>query len=414
MARLVTGGFEAQETVGVTSPGNIDGFETSFTGTSTLEATVIRSGLWSLKCDSTVSDVRAWMNLPLHGVLGRTYFVRVYMRFAQFPLGTTRVLRLIGASSAQLGSVTITPGGAVQLFNDITASQIGSDGPTLSLNTWYQIEMSFLTNTGSVDTLGARVDGVSVASATGLALSESAPVEVLAGWTEFAGASKVVYLDDYAVNDSTGSAQTSWPGDGKVVLLLPTADSAVGTGWTLGTGTAPGGNAHGSVDNAPPVGVADLAVGSDPKQIRNATANANSAYDATMTTYTAAGVPTGAFVNVVDPIVATAAPVTTSSKQGTVGMVSNPAITAVALGAGGSAGAFWSGVAANTYPTGWKVSHGTVTYAPAVTLGTAPVMRINQVTSSTRIAIVCFMGIYVDYTPLPLLPSLVTARSRPS
>jgi hypothetical protein len=39
-----------------------------------------------------------------------------------------------------------------------------------------------------------------------------------------------------------------------------------------------------------------------------------------------------------------------------------------------------------------------MTEAPTVTLGTAPVMRITNSTASTRIADVCFMGIYVDYT----------------
>jgi hypothetical protein len=118
-----------------------------------------------------------------------------------------------------------------------------------------------------------------------------------------------------------------------------------------------------------------------------------------MTTYTAAGAGAGATVNAVLPVVATAAPVTTSSKAGTVGVVSNPAITNVSLGATGTAGAFWSGLAGGTYGAGWKWSLGTMTQAPTVTLGTAPVMRITQVTSSTRIAVVCFMGIYVDFTP---------------
>jgi len=41
------------------------------------------------------------------------------------------------------------------------------------------------------------------------------------------------------------------------------------------------------------VAVADLQAGSDPKQIRNATSNANDSYDATMRSYTVAGVGTG-------------------------------------------------------------------------------------------------------------------------
>ncbi len=120
-----------------------------------------------------------------------------------------------------------------------------------------------------------------------------------------------------------------------------------------------------------------------------------------MTTYTAAGIKATDIVNVVVPVVSTGAPVTTSAKQGTVGVVSNPTIANVALSSTGTAGAFWQGNAAGAWPTGWKWSVGTAAYSPAVTLGTAPVMRLTQVTSSTRIALADAMGIYVDYTPAP-------------
>jgi hypothetical protein len=160
----------------------------------------------------------------------------------------------------------------------------------------------------------------------------------------------------------------------------------------------------------PPDSAADLTVHADAMQIRNATSNANVNYDATMTTYTAAGIAASDIVTVIVPMIATGAPVTTSAKAGTVGVVSNPAIANIALGAGGTSGAFWSGVTMGTYPTGNKWSFGTTTYSPSVTLGTAPVMRVTQVTSSTRIAIVTEMGMYVEYAPKTslLIPSKVS------
>jgi hypothetical protein len=256
---------------------------------------------------------------------------------------------------------------------------------------------------GTIDQCEARLAGVSFASASGLTVSDTAPTNISVGHNVFSAqavsAGTVIYHDDVAVNDSTGAAQNSWPGDEKIVLLRPTADSAVGTGWTLGNATATGGNAWQRLNKAPPDSAADLTTAADADQIRNATSNANSSYDATMTTYTAAGIAAGDTVNVVVPIVATGAPVVTSAKAGTIGVASNPAIANIALGAGGTSGAFWSGVAPGTYPTGNKWSFGTTTYAPSVTLGTAPVMRVTQVTSSTRIAIVTEMGIYVSYTP---------------
>jgi hypothetical protein len=279
-----------------------------------------------------------------------------------------------------------------------------AQSPSINDGNWHRVE--FYTKPSATQANRAwelRVDGATISSGTaqGVDSSNYAAISVAIG------GSAVLNFDDLAVNDDQGASQNTWPGAGNVLLLLPTADSAVGTGWTLGTGTAISANSGSTaVKNTPPISVADLTAGSDTKQIRNATSNANVNYDATMTTYTAAGVASGATVNVVVPVVATAAPLVTSAKAGTVGVVSNPAIANVALGAGGTAGAFWAGAAAGTYPAGWKWSSGTITYAPTVTLGTAPVMRVTQVTASTRIAMVCFMGIYVDYTP-----AAVTAKS---
>lgn len=328
-----------------------------------------------------------------------TYYYRAYLRFPALPGATAKIFT---ASSGTVASARLTTGGKLQLWNDSgTPAQIGSDSAaTIAINTYYRVESKIVMNASTqLSDIELRLDGATVASTSGLALPLSKGIFAW-GWPAAPGANLVIYLDDVATNDSTGAANNSWCDVGNVVALLPTADSAVGTGWTLGTGTAISANSGSTaVKNVPPLGVADLAAGSDPKQIRNASSNANVNYDATMTTYTAAGIEAGATINAVQPWVATAAPLVTSAKLGTVGVVSNPAITSVNLAAQGTSGAFWQGNAGGTYNTGWKWSRGTMTNAPSVTLGTAPVMRITQVTASTRIAVVCFMGMYVDYTP---------------
>ncbi len=322
------------------------------------------------------------------------------MNFSALP-GSSVSIMSFGTLAAGLFA-RLTAAGKVQLFNGATSTQIGSDSAatvSAGTDTYYRVEMKVVYNGSTqISDVELQLDGVSVASTSGLAIASLA---IKIGWGLTApGANTIVYLDDVAFNNNAGANNNTWPGDGAVVLLLPTADSAVGTGWVLGNNTAEGGNGWNSVNNTPPVGIADLGgAGADTGQIRNATAAANSNFDATMTTYTAAGVTAGSTVNAIHPWVITAAPVTTSSKQGTVGVVSNPAITNIALSATGTAGAFWQGAAGGTFITGWKGSPGTITEAPSVTLGTAPVMRVTQVTSSTRIAVVCFMGIYVDYTP---------------
>jgi hypothetical protein len=301
-------------------------------------------------------------------------------------------------------SARMTATGTLQLWNEQgTPAQVGSDSVTaLATNTWYRVELELFNTTAGSCVAELQLNGVSVARATNLTISTSAIVIFQAGAGNGAslvpGLDMSVYVDDMAVNDTTaGTGQTGYPGDSKIVLLVPTSDNAKGTGWTNDAATTT--NLWDAVNNLPPVGIADTTSSTGLHQLRNATSNANTNYDANMTTYSAAGVGAGDTVNVVQPIVVTGAPVTTSAKQGTVGVVSNPAITNVALSATGTAGAFWQGNAAGTYTTGWKFSGGTMTHAPSVTIGTAPVMRITQVTSSTRIAMVCFMGMYVDYTP---------------
>jgi hypothetical protein len=208
-----------------------------------------------------------------------------------------------------------------------------------------------------------------------------------------------MHIDDIGLVDNSGASNNTWIGNHKVALLLPFSDFAVGSGWTNDAGVTPFGTMVAAVNNTPPVGIADTTSGSGLHQIRNAASFANTLYEPNMKSYTAAGLGLGDTVNAILPWVVTGAPVTTSSKQGTVGVNSNPTIANIALSATGTAGAFWSGVAAGTYPTGWKWSHGTLTNVPSVALSTGPRMNITQVTSSTRIAMVCFIGMYVDYTP---------------
>jgi hypothetical protein len=344
----------------------------------------------------TGSNQAAYTIVILFLASSTTYFFRFYFNVPSLP-STTADIAALGSAV----SVRLTSSGHIQLW---TGSQVGSDSAaTIAANTWYRVELQLIVDSSNRYTGGElRLDGTTVATASG-SLVDVTGIQLTVGWTGAAslpGANQVVYLDDWALNNTAGAANNSWPGDGKVVILLPTADSAVGTGWTLGTGTAISANSGSTaVKNVPPLGVADLAAGSDPKQIRNAASAANSNYDATMTTYTAAGVPAGATVNAVGPWVATAAPVATTPKTGTVGVVSNPVITNISLGTLAFVGGFWEGHAAAAYPTGWKWSPGTIANAPTVTLGTAPVMRVTQVTASTLIAMVCFMAIYVDYTP---------------
>ncbi len=403
MTRLITVGGEVSVTIPATSQFFPDfplGAGSGPAVAVTRATTHQRTGAACLACGSGAGNGLSYWDPNYSPVAGATFYLRAYMNFDALPGSTVQIMSF-GSAVAGLHA-RLTAAGKVQLFNGATSTQIGSDSAatvSAGTDTYYRVEMKIVLNGSTqISDIELQLDGTSVASTSGLAIASLA---CRIGWTLTApGANKTVYLDDIAMNNGSGANNNTWPGAGAVVLLLPTATSAAGTGWVLGNNTAEGGNGWNSVNNTPPVGIADLGgAGADTGQIRNATSAANSNFDATMTTYTAAGIGAADTINAVTPWTITAAPVVTSAKQGTVGVVSNPAITNIAFPLPGTAGAFWSGATGGTFITGWKGAPGTITEAPSVTLGTAPVMRVTQVTSSTRIAMVCFMGIYVDYTP---------------
>jgi hypothetical protein len=392
MARLVTSGFELQ-TMGLADATSApDGGSSS----AALETTIVRSGTAALNCVSA-----AMVDFGFTAVaLGNDCFARSYVYVPTGSLPTTKAGILEVLAGVFHFTVALESNGTLTLWSNLTTQQ-GSASPAVTLDAWNMVDLRVRIGTGALDQVEGRLGGVSFASASGLNITDSqiATCRVGIGAGFNSGDGRVIH-DDVAVNDSSGASQTSWPGDGKIVLLKPISDNARGTGWVNDANAASG--FFDATDNTPPVGIAQTTASTGLHQIQNATSNANSNVDLNLTTYTTAGIAAADTVNVLVPVVATGAPVVTSAKAGTYGIASNPAITNIALGAGGTSGAFWSGVTGGTYPTGWKWSFGTTTYAPSVTVGTSPVARITQVTSSTRIAMVCAMGMYVDYTPATL------------
>jgi hypothetical protein len=356
-------------------------------GTASFSTAQVRGGTASLRCNPGAGS-SGYFQFTTTPAAGYFHFG---LYIVTMPTATRKITGIGAASEA---NIRLTSSGTLLVYTENTLIATGTI--TLTTGQWYWI--GYKTAASTAEAI-IQVDGVN----DGGPITASGMVAPLGiGCQGTTTSATDMYFDDLII-DGAGFIASS-----KVALLVPTADSAVGTGWTLGSGGTS--NLWDALDNEPPTAVADAGTTA---QIRNAASAANSNYDATMTTYTAAGVASGDTTLAVRPIISTAAPVATSAKQGTVGVVSNPAIANIALGAGGSAGAFWSGVTAAAFPTGWKTSFGTLTTSPSVTVGTAPVMRITQVTASTRIAMVAFMGIYVAWTPAAAAADVVPAGRIP-
>lgn len=400
MARLGTTGYESQE--GITGA-NVDGYGLS--ATVSVETGIVRSGAASAKINSGAGNASGVVGTGAASVTGTasvvTWWVRAYCYFASLPGTTVVVVRMsssAGGFSASYG-VGVDSAGLLSLRG---ASGAANNG-TLSVTTgqWYRIEVQMTGSTGGNVILdSARLDGVDIGASalvigTGAAFNSGAS----AGWHSAPGANLIMYVDDMAWNDNSGANQNTWPGSGKVVLLKPLSLNANGGSWTDDAAASTSAALTNAIDNTPPKGIADTTAGGGDHQVRNAAANTN--LDMNLATYSSAGITAADTINVLQPMVNVGAPASTGGKSGSFGITSNPTIAQRTFtGGSGTAAFFWRGTAAAAYPTGWGWELGTVTYAPAVTVGTSPVARLSITAGTTsRIAMSDAVWMYVDYTP---------------
>ena len=412
MARLFTSGFETQLLSTLPTyhgEANASGITCTSVGTPTVDTSVQRSGA---ACMNGATGGANYMNIisPVT-VLDRHYYFRGYFRFADAtPSSALTFCTQLGATLT-IVVFRLSTAGRIQVL-DANSVQVGSDSATLSDNTWHRLEYHLVIPTASTGTVEAKLDGTTFVSSSAVDVNNSvaSTTNIRVGHVQ-TGTITNVYVDDLAVNDDQGSDQNSWVGEGKVILLKPTADSAIGSGWeapqTSGSDTT---DIYTAVDTTPPVGVLSGAPHSDvdannQAYIFNAAANTNS-YDATLETYTAGGIGASDTITLVQPLVRASVNSTTGTNTLGITGVSNPAIAEVT-----GFNLELTAVAA-AEPVGWKSFRGTVTYAPSVTKGTGPVVRAHKINSSTNANMVDLMGLYVEYVVVSAaapIPDVITA-----
>lgn len=395
MARLLSCGFEVGSPSTVTLLGE-DPLMVSWGGTATIaySSSIKRSGAQALRVTTSSSTNGGWAYQ-----WSQATTVGIFMRAAVYvaSAGLTNRVTLISIEDNSTGSgvmIALDTTGNLVLGNHGTNAVLQT-GPLLVFNTWYVLELSWVPSTGAT---AWRINGISQGSTTGQTGSSGTWNANLAVRNNVATSSAAdVYYDDFAVNDDSGANQNSWPGMGQLVLLLPTADSAR-TGFTNGAAGTTG--LWDATNNTPPVGVASGS-STATSQIKDATSSTTDNYQATLQTYSAAGVPAGATIVLVQGIANHGNSTTTSRTDG-VQVLTNPTV-AEATGATGT-------VAAATFPTGWTTLKTTVSYSPSVTLGTAPTMEFRKGTASTDVAMCDLMGLYVEFIPARA-PELIGHRS---
>lgn len=339
-------------------------------GAATIEATIVRTGTYSLKVAPASGAAGYWE--PTTGASSSTAYLRTYVRVTALPASTRGLIGKTGANSL---NVRVTSTGALELVANVTV--LGTSTTLLTDTTkWYRVEVQC-----TAAAVELQIDGVSeVATSTA-----SPSLFSIFGAFDTTAATYTAYFDDI-VRDTA-----AFPGAGAVVLLRPTSLSAAGS-WVEGDGAGTTGMAA-AVATQPPPGVASASE----TAATNIESPANSATDncdMNMTTYSSAGIVTGDTIQAVYGFVRHGEDIATGTKAGAVQIVSNPAgPTETVFTYGDDAGAHGAEV------NNWRTSLTNSVLSPSVTLGTAPVLRVGKRTSTNRVVCVDFMGIYVDYTP---------------
>lgn len=367
MARLGFCGFQSQSAL-------IDFTSATLPSGVSYDTSIFRTGDTSLKI---VAPSGAAASVTIAGATA-TVYTRCYVRVTVRPA----TARLLLGSSTFVG-IWLNPDGTLAYKNGATT--IGTSTTTLTdTSRWYRIEYRVATTT-SAGLLW--IDGATEVSGT-----ISSPVGAVAiGPADTVAATYTAYFADWACDNG------SLPGDGNIVWMHPTADGAVGSGWQKPGGVTT--NLYTSVDNRPPTGVADsTSAANAERQIRNA--SANTAYEASLPSPTALGIGASDTINAIQSYVVVGAPVSTGAKTGSQQFSANISTAATAFAA--NSGQFWTGVAAGTYPTGWKVERGAIVSSPTLLsgLGGAIKLQINiSGGTASRIALITAMGAYLDYAP---------------
>lgn len=176
------------------------------------------------------------------------WFIRFYFKIATVPSAENRFFFVTNGdgvhSGAQLVWLTVDASRQLRLYDE--DGQIASvDGvgngvsAALSLDTWYRIEVQVdrLSATAGTSKVRARIDGTDFAGLDNRSLGAGLRAFFLGGnLGQEANTAGDWVFDDGVFNDSSGSVQNSYPGEGKVIILRPNGAGA-STQWTPSVGS---------------------------------------------------------------------------------------------------------------------------------------------------------------------------------
>lgn len=244
-ARIFQTGAELNSTTAGMEVSTVDG-----TGAS-VSTVKVRSGNYAWRSNNSGNTSGITQRLSGSDTSGPGY-LRVYFNFTTLPSVKQRIMQFNNAANGLSARVDMYTDGTLVLMNSSNLP-IGTTTLALATNRWYRVElMSDATN--NPGKLELRVDGVTVVKGNNDTQGSWARVRV---GPNLNNSVTDVYYDDIAVNNGTGASQNSWPGDGKLVLLSPSA-SGDSNQFKDTAGSAGTTNNYTLVDEQPPNDATDF------------------------------------------------------------------------------------------------------------------------------------------------------------
>lgn len=225
MARLYQTGFELNSATSGME------WQTS-TGGFALSSSTVRSGSYAGRANPTAST--RYMTHTFQADTINTTYHRFYLNIATNPGATISIWQYLDSGNTVAFSLRLTSAGVLQMVNDISSATVLASSSALSTATWYRVEVKIVDHATTSAEMELKIDGTVVSTQTGLS--------GIAGGGRFrlgaitGTSSPDLFFDDVAVNDTSGSYQTGYPGSGKIIHLRPNAagDNAA---WTAYVGS---------------------------------------------------------------------------------------------------------------------------------------------------------------------------------
>lgn len=250
MARIYSRGFEFNT--------NTAGVEWDGTGdTPSIQTATVRSGTYAGRIVTLTTGVaRFWQLQQAAADANGPFWTRFYLLVHTSTTVNTTIFQYGNdAGTAQPMDIVLTTADKLQVTNNL-GIQIGSDSAALSKDVWYRIEAKYDASGGANATIiEARIDGVNFVSQTNTLLATQVDNVAFGGNLKGESATTIdIFFDDIAINDSTGTGQTTYPGSEKLIRLAGNATGDVNSFATQTGGVAGAGNNFSRINEVTPDG----------------------------------------------------------------------------------------------------------------------------------------------------------------